>query len=157
MNIFLSNILLALIWALLTGHFTFSNFIAGFIVGYLILWIILREHRKAGYFNKFRMVVMFIFFYLWNLLLASLKIAYDVITPQHHMKSGIIGVPLDAESDLEITVLANLITITPGTLSLDVSTDRSVLYIHAMYIDDKEELIQDIKMNLEKRVLEMLR
>ena len=157
MTVFLLNIILALTWALLTGHFTLSNFIAGFILGYLVLWVVLSGEAKSNYFKKISLVIRFTFFYIWNLILASLKIAYDVITPRHRMKSGIIAIPLDAKSDLEITVLANLITITPGTLSLDVSTDRRVLYIHAMYIDDKEELIQEIKTELEKRVLEMLR
>jgi multicomponent Na+:H+ antiporter subunit E len=157
MIIFLWNILLAITWTLLTGQFTLANLIVGLIVGYFTLWIILRGERKASYFNKMNLVIRFIFFYLWNLILASLKVAYEVITPQYHMRSGVIAVPLDAKTDVEITVLANLITITPGTLSLDVSTDRRVLYIHAMYIDDKEELVRDIKMNLEKRVLEMLR
>ena len=157
MLIFLWNLILAITWTLLTGQVTLGNLIAGLIVGYFILWIILRGEGKASYFNKINLVVRFIFFYLWNLILASLKIAYDVITPRHHMRAGVIAVPLDAQTDAEITALANLITITPGTLSLDVSTDRKVLYIHAMYIDGKEELIRNIKMDLEKRVLEMLR
>ena len=157
MIVFLWNIILALTWALLTGHFTVSNFSAGFVLGYLVLWIILSGEAKSSYFKKISLVIRFVFFYIWNLILASLKIAYDVITPRHRMKSGVIAIPLDAKSDLEITVLANLITITPGTLSLDVSTDRRVLYIHAMYINDKEELIREIKTELEKRVLEMLR
>ena len=157
MTVFLLNVILALTWALLTGHFTISNFTAGFILGYLVLWVVLSGEANSSYFKKISLVIRFAFFYIWNLILASLKIAYDVITPRHRMKSGVIAIPLDAKSDLEITVLANLITITPGTLSLDVSTDRKVLYIHAMYIDDKDELIQEIKTELEKRVLEMLR
>jgi multicomponent Na+:H+ antiporter subunit E len=69
----------------------------------------------------------------------------------------VIGIPLEAKTDLEITVLANLITMTPGTLSLDVSPDRKTLYVHAMYIKNPEALRFDIKENLERRVLELLR
>jgi multicomponent Na+:H+ antiporter subunit E len=72
------------------------------------------------------------------------------------MRPGVIGIPLRARTDLEITVLANLITMTPGTLSLDVSPDRRTLYIHAMYIHDPEALRRDIQDNLERRVLELL-
>ena len=68
-----------------------------------------------------------------------------------------VAIPLDAETDAEITLLANLITLTPGTLSLDVSDDRRVLYIHAMYVDDVEELRRSIKDGFEKRVMELLR
>jgi len=53
--------------------------------------------------------------------------------------------------------LANLITLTPGTLSLDVSDDRKVLYVHAMYINDREQFVQSIKQGFERRLLEILR
>jgi multicomponent Na+:H+ antiporter subunit E len=73
------------------------------------------------------------------------------------MKPGIVKVPLDAKSDLEITLLANLITLTPGTLSLGVSKDRSALYVHAMYIQSKQEFIDSIKNGFEKKLLEIMR
>ena len=73
------------------------------------------------------------------------------------MKPAIIGYPLEAKTDIEITLIANCITLTPGTLSLDVSEDKSLLYIHCMYVDSKEEVIQSIKQGFEKRILEILR
>jgi multicomponent Na+:H+ antiporter subunit E len=101
------------------------------------------------------MIAWFVLFYLKELFLANLRVAHDVITPGFHMKPGIIAIPLDAKSDLEIIALTNLITMTPGTLSLDVSTDGSVLYIHAMYIDDLEGLRREIKEGFEKKVMEV--
>lgn len=98
----------------------------------------------------------FALFYLQELVLANLRVAHDVLTPRHRMKPGIIAIPLDARSDLEILSLANLITMTPGTLSLDVSTDRRILYIHAMYIDDLEGIRSKIKYGFEKKVMEVL-
>jgi multicomponent Na+:H+ antiporter subunit E len=68
-----------------------------------------------------------------------------------------VAIPLDVETDVEITLLANLITLTPGTLSMDISDDRKVLYVHAMYVDDPEALRAEIKNGFERRVLEMLR
>jgi len=106
-------------------------------------------------FVKVFRLVRFALFYLQELFLANLRVAHDVLTPRHRMKPGIIAIPLDAKSDLEIISLANLITMTPGTLSLDVSTDRRVLYIHAMYIDDLEELRSKIKDGFEKEVMEV--
>jgi multicomponent Na+:H+ antiporter subunit E len=93
------------------------------------------------------------------LVLANLRVAYDVLTPGYRMRPGVIAIPLDARTDAEITLLANLITLTPGTLSLDVSSDRSVLYIHIMYIDndDLAEVRRRIKTGFERRVLEVLR
>ncbi|MBW2487296.1 MAG: Na+/H+ antiporter subunit E, partial [Deltaproteobacteria bacterium] len=77
--------------------------------------------------------------------------------PGFQMRAAIVAIPLDAESDLEITVLANLITLTPGTLSLDVSPDRKTLYVHAMHVDDVEEFRQDIKQRMERRVMEVFK
>jgi multicomponent Na+:H+ antiporter subunit E len=73
------------------------------------------------------------------------------------MKPGIVKIPLTANTDLEITLLANLISLTPGTLSLDVSDDRKVLYVHAMYVKDREQFILGIKNGFEKKLLEIIR
>ena len=96
-------------------------------------------------------------FFIWELILANLRVAYDVVTPGHHMQPGVIGIPLAARTDLEITVLSSMISLTPGTLSLDVSADRKMLYIHAMYLDDVEAARRKIKDGFERRVLEVLR
>jgi multicomponent Na+:H+ antiporter subunit E len=73
------------------------------------------------------------------------------------MNPGIIAFPLDAKSDLEITLFANLLTLTPGTLSLDVSSDKKILYVHALYVKDADSFRSELKNGLEKRLLEVLR
>ncbi len=81
--------------------------------------------------------------------------AYEVITPRLNMTPGIIMVPLEVKSDIAITVLANMISLTPGTLSIDVSNDKKVLFVHAMYIKDREKFIKSIKEGFERRILEV--
>lgn len=152
------NIFLAVTWAAVTGRITVLNLAGGFILGYLILWLVQQAvGSSASYFRKVRQIAGFALFYLWELILANLRVAYDVATPDYHMRPGIIAIPLGELTDVEITLLANLITLTPGTLSLDVSADRRVLYIHAMYIDDVEKVRQHIKHGYERRVVELLR
>jgi multicomponent Na+:H+ antiporter subunit E len=74
------------------------------------------------------------------------------------MCPGVVGLPLRARTDAEITTLANLISLTPGTLSLDVSPDRRVLYVHAMDLEEGPEALRaDIRNTLESRVLMLLR
>ncbi|MEM6822207.1 MAG: Na+/H+ antiporter subunit E [Verrucomicrobiota bacterium] len=90
-------------------------------------------------------LVRFFAFYLYEIFLSNFRVAYDVITPNHDMTPGFFAIPLDPISDRQLLVLANLITMTPGTLSLDVSTDRSTLYIHAMYVDDQEKFIREVR------------
>ena len=98
----------------------------------------------------------FALFFLKELFVANVRVAYDVITPVWYMKPGVIAMRLEAESDIEITLVANLISLTPGTLSLDVSDDRKVLYIHAMFMADEQEL-RDSLHELERRILRVLR
>jgi multicomponent Na+:H+ antiporter subunit E len=154
---FLSNLLLSFIWLAVTGTFTFENFVFGFILSFVLMWLITTDRREEKYFNRIPKLIGFIFFFLYELVKANIQVAYDVITPRYYMNPGIIRIPLDAKSDLEITLLANLITLTPGTLSLDVSDDRKVLYVHAMYVNDKDEFIHEIKNGFERRLLEILR
>jgi len=157
MGTFLLNIFLAVTWLALTGEFTPLNFLAGFVVGYAVLWISRRSPESTKYYLKVPQVIGFFFFFVKELILANFRVAYDVLTPTHHMKPGIIAVPLDATSDIEITLLANFITLTPGTLSLDVSADRRVLYVHSMYIRDVDKEREQIKKGFERRLLEILR
>ena len=141
----------------ITGDFAFLNYVFGFILSFIILYVITKGRGDAKYFKIIPKLIAFIFFFLWELLKANLQVAYDVVTPKFYMTPGIVRVPLEAETNLEITLLANLITLTPGTLSLDVSDDRKVLYVHAMYLSDKQAFIDDIKNGFEKRLLEILR
>jgi multicomponent Na+:H+ antiporter subunit E len=159
MNGLLWNILLALVWIGMTADFTPLNFAIGFALGLLILFFARRVVGTPNYLAKTGQVLELLAFLLWELLLANLRVAYDVLTPGYHMRPGVVAIPLDARTDAEITLLANLITLTPGTLSLDVSSDRRVLYIHVMYIDndDLDEVRRKIKSGFERRVLEVLR
>ena len=101
--------------------------------------------------------VSFLLFYLKEVLISNARVAYDVLTPTDHAKPAIIALPLDARTDLEILLVANLISMTPGTLSMDVSTDRKTLYIHAMFVEDVEQLKTELKTSIEARVLALLR
>lgn len=154
---FLSNLLLSFIWLAVTGTFTFENFVFGFILSFILMWLITTNRREEKYFSRVPKLIGFILFFIYELVKANIQVAYDVVTPKYYMKPGIIRIPLDATSDLEITLLANLISLTPGTLSLDVSDDRKVLYVHAMYVNDRDEFIAEIKNGFERRLLEILR
>lgn len=151
------NIMLTFVWVALTGSFAVSSFVFGFLLSFCIMWIISRSNGETRYFTFMIKVISFIGFFFKELIKANIEVAYDVITPTFHMTPGIVRVPLEANTNLEITFLANLISLTPGTLSLDVSDDQKVLYVHSMYISDKDEFIRGIKEGFEKRLLEILR
>jgi multicomponent Na+:H+ antiporter subunit E len=153
----LANVLLAMAWAALTGHFTLLNLTLGFAIGYVILYLATRTVGPTGYFSQVRDVIRFAFFFIWEVLKANLRVAYYVMAPADRMRPGILAVPLDLRRDVEITMLANVITLTPGTLSLDVSTDRRVLYVHAIWIEDTSSFRQAVKSGLERRIQEVFR
>jgi multicomponent Na+:H+ antiporter subunit E len=151
------NMLLALAWAALAGDFTPQTLVAGFVLGFVILLAMRGTLGSVLYARKIVQVLGLLLFFVRELIVANLRVAYDVLTPGYQLRPGVVAVPLDARTDLEITLLANLITLTPGTLSLDVAKDRGELYVHAMYIDDVERVRRQIKEGFERRVLEVLR
>lgn len=157
MKTFLWNILLAVLWAALMGRLTPANLAVGFALGALVVSFIQGGDGSPQYLVKLRQVAGLTAFFFWQLLLSNLRVAYDVVTYRHHMRPGIVAVPLDAATDAEITLLANLLTLTPGTLSLDLSEDRRFLFVHVMYITDAETARRRIKDGFERRVLEVLR
>jgi multicomponent Na+:H+ antiporter subunit E len=169
-------------------------------VGYLILRFSQRVLGPSPYFARVPLAIGFILRYLWDLILANFRVAYDVLVPgawpdpvagrgkvsprpspgaaraggtapavpaslrapiaaESYVCPGVVAIPLDARTDAEIALLANLITLTPGSVTLDLSEDRRVLYVHAMYIDggDVEAYVRSVKEGLERRVLELLR
>lgn len=157
MNPFLTNLLLAISWMLLVGEVSASTFSAGLMIGYALLWLSRSAWGEGRYFRKLPKVLGFFIYFLKELMIANLKVAFDIITPKNHLKPAIIAVPLDVESDIEITLFANLVTLTPGTLSLDVSENRRTLYVHALYVDDVVRFRSELKNGLEKRLLEVMR
>jgi multicomponent Na+:H+ antiporter subunit E len=157
MNYLMLNVFLALVWALAGGQLSLQNLVVGFVLSYGVLWLAQPVLSPTQYFRRLPIALRFCVFFLWQLLLSNLRVAFDVVTPTLYMRPGVVAVPLDAKTDQEITLLANLITLTPGTLSLDVSDDRRVLYVHAMFVDDAESVRQNIKNGFERRLLELLR
>ncbi len=157
MMMFLTNLLLALAWMAMAGSSSWAHFLMGFVVAYGVLGWLGALTGQTGYFRKLHKTIGFVAFIIYQLVLSNLRVAYDVITPSANRSPAVIGVPLDATTDTEITLLANLITLTPGTLSLDVSEDRKTLFVHAMFAEDAEAFCREIKQGFERRVLELLR
>ncbi len=151
----LLNVLMAVAWAALTGDFALVNLAFGFVISYFILWFGQRAVGPSRYFAKIPQVIGFVGFYIWELIISSLRVAYIVLWPAA-LQPGIIAVPLDVRTDAEVALLTNVVTLTPGTLSLDVASDRSVLYIHAIDVAEPEVFCREIKQNFERRVRELL-
>ncbi|MFD2516041.1 Na+/H+ antiporter subunit E [Pontibacter locisalis] len=127
-----------------------------FLLTFWLFWFTSIAYNRK-YFRKMPKAIEFSAFFLKELLVANFKIAYDVVTPHYYMRPTVIALPLKVRSNMEITILANIISLTPGTLSIDVSPDRKLLYIHALYVknNDVEELKRHIKNGFERRLMEL--
>ena len=157
MDLFLLNIFLAAVWMFLQGELRAVNFVVGFLLGYAIIGLsqkVLGSHRYA---LKVIQVARFLAFVAWEIFTASLKLAWMILHPRLPLRPGIVAVPLKVSTDLEIVTLANLISLSPGTLALDVSDDRSTLYVHTVDLESRELFCQEIGSGLERRVLEVMR
>lgn len=156
MNYLTLNIMLALVWAMLNGEINPANLIIGFILGYFVLFLARGALGPSPYFGRALNLIHFAAFFLYEIFNSNIKVALDVLTPKHSMAPRIIAISLAAKTDAEITLLANLISLTPGSLSLDVSDDKKVIYAHVMYAEDADAAKQDIKNGLERWVLKLL-
>ena len=157
MPLFMLNILFAAVFTLLTGSGSIGVFMLGSVLGYLILWLSSPLYKDTHYFEKLPKTIALITYFVKELFVSNLRVLWDVITPGHISRPGIIGVPLDAETDLEIFLVANLISLTPGTLSVDLSEDKKTLFVHIMFLENVAAARADIKNGLEKRILEVMR
>ena len=106
--------------------------------------------------RTFGHVVRLICLFLYELVASSVRVTWEVLTPRTYARPGIIALPLDVRSDVGITVLANLISLTPGSLVLGVSPDRRNLFVHVMFIEEPDADRRAIKHGFERRVLEVL-
>jgi multicomponent Na+:H+ antiporter subunit E len=154
----LASILLALTWAALQGDFSLTSLVVGYLLGSGILVFL----GKGGIVpSRLGAKVVHFFalagFFLWELVLANVRVALDVVRPAHTIQPAVVAVPLDATSDGEILLLSALINLTPGSVTIDVADDRRTLYVHVMHAQDVEATRQEIKDGFERRVMQLFR
>lgn len=111
--------------------------------------------KTAGIIIKTFRILVFALLYIADLVKANILIAREILSPNPKLKPGIIRVELDVKSDQQILALTNLISMTPGSLTMDISQDRKHLFIHEMYLENIEESKQMIKQKLERRILKI--
>ena len=98
-----------------------------------------------------------VFSFVYALVVANLAVARTVLSPSLDIRPGVVAFPTTLSSDLAITTLANMITLTPGTLTVDVSEDRRTLFIHTLNIVSSEEVVASIRRTFERHISELER
>lgn len=149
----LGSILLALAWAALNGELSFGNLLEGYLLGYVILALLARGGvMPRNFASRMTSALKLAGFFAWQIILANIRVAADVIRPETGIRPAVIALPLDITSDGEILLLSALINITPGSVTIDLSNDRKTLYVHVMHMETPEESRREIKDGFERRV-----
>jgi len=141
---------LALVWALLWGDFGLGNLLAGLGIALFVVLVARPTGVSATQMTSFHPVsaVVFVGYFLVELVKSSLEVAWEVITPRPRRYRAVIAVPMHVDSDGLVTLVGNAITLTPGTLTVDVrrpSPDEPpVLYVHALHFTDVDTLRRQV-------------
>jgi multisubunit Na+/H+ antiporter MnhE subunit len=141
---------LAVMWLALQPGLDLADLVIGYLVGSIVVWLCRNfwtervSVRRAG--TMLRLLAEF----LRELVVANLQVAWIIVQPTMPIRPAFIVLPLDLRDDLQITALANLITLTPGTLTVDVAPDRSALYVHCLAAPDPDAVRAQIKQQFER-------
>jgi multicomponent Na+:H+ antiporter subunit E len=157
MILFVFNLLLAIVWVAITGSTSFINLVFGFVLAAIALAIVRSSYGGVLYLGRVRRILALLLLFIRELAKSVWAVAIAVMSPRMDVKPGIFAFPLTVDRDFEITLLANLITLTPGTLSVDVSDDRKTLYVHALDCSDPETIRRGIADGFERRIMEAFR
>lgn len=153
----LLNIFLAFLWMFIKSEYNLASFFSGYFFGFVVLFALRRFFSSSFYLYRIFAVFRLAYIFMVELILSNIDVLKVILKPRLDIRPGIFAFPTVLEKDWEITILANLITLTPGTLVVDISDDNKTLYIHAMDINDADESIQHIKATFEKAIMEVSR
>lgn len=153
---FALNVALTVFWALLHQTGDAATLLTGYGLGALIIYFVSRGAGSPFYLRRVGAALALFAVFVKEVIVANIKVAYQVLHPALPVVPGFLQLPLEVKTDGQITLLALLITMTPGTLSVDVSPDRRYLIIHALDVTDPEGTKAAIKEAFERRILEVL-
>lgn len=136
------------LWCALWGEFTVAKVVSGTVVAVgLVLLVRLPATAGArvgpGRIRPLR-ALWFLLYFLVQVVRSNVVLARDIVTPGDATEPGIIGVPLHHCSDALVTLVANAFTLTPGSLTIEVSRHPTVIYVHVLYLHDPEAVRADL-------------
>ena len=132
-----------------------TTFIVGYLLGLLVVFFMRRFFSSRFYIHRLYAILKLLLIFFKELMLSNLAVLKVIFQPKLNIQPGIFALETKLKEDWEITLLANLITLTPGTLVVDVSEDNKTLYIHAMDIGDVDEAVESIRQSFEKAIMEV--
>lgn len=136
-----------LVWVALWGDVSVANVLGGIVVGLAGAWLVPlgREGRPSASVGLRPLRALgFLGFFLWALVKSSAVVAWEIITPGTRIHQGIIELPLATGSLGVATVIANAISLTPGTLTIEVREEPLRLYVHVLHLRDMATVREEL-------------
>ncbi|MGR6907158.1 MULTISPECIES: Na+/H+ antiporter subunit E [Lysinibacillus] len=156
---FILNLFIATLWLLLQDEVTpqFSTFLMGFVVGMGILYAMHRFYGTQFYMRRVFSIIKLLWLFNWELFLSSYSVLRQITTPKLNITPGIFTYKTVLKGDWEITALALLLTLTPGSVVMEVSEEGDVFYIHAMDIEESKDAVIRSIGKFEQAIMEVTR
>nr|WP_106782231.1 Na+/H+ antiporter subunit E [Lysinibacillus timonensis] len=156
---FILNLFIALLWLLLVDEHVpqLTTFFTGFVVGIVIIYVMHRFFGTKFYLRRVFKILVLMLIFVREILSSSYVIMKQILTPRLKITPGIFQYKTRLRGDWEITTLALLLTLTPGSVVMEVSEDGQVFYIHAMDLEEsKDSLLRSLN-KFEKAIMEVTR
>ncbi|MFF5995756.1 Na+/H+ antiporter subunit E [Lysinibacillus sp. KU-BSD001] len=156
---FILNLFIAALWFLLKDdpNADFSNFVAGFLVGVVILYAMHRFFGTRFYLRRVAKILKLILLFIQELVLSSMSVLRWVLSPKLTITPGIFTYKTQLKGDWQVTILALLLTLTPGSVVMEVSEEGDLFYIHAMDLEEAQDSIVRSIGKFERAILEVTR
>lgn len=136
---------LTVLWLVLWRDASVANVVSGVAIALVVLLVFPPRQVTGDHALRPVKLLVFIGYFAWKLVVSNLIVAREIVTPRDHVRSGIVAVPVEACSDLVITLVANAISLTPGTLTLEVRRDPPMLFVHVLHLHDLDQVRRDIR------------
>lgn len=153
----LVNLLIGFLWMFLQDDWSFLTFFTGYIFGLLVIFIFCRFLTTKFYLFTLYAVIRLFFLLVHEVFTSSIMIIREIVKPKIDIKPGIVATKTDLESDFEVTLLAMLITFTPGSTVMEISPDKKVLYFHTMDIPEIRDAVLQSQAKFEKAIKRVTR
>ena len=140
------NLLLAIVWTFLAGSFAVESLLFGFVVSFVVLAAAQSFLGSGSYVRATHGVLRLLRVYLWEIVRANLQLARDLLRPSMPFRPGFIRVDARALTTTETVVLANMISLTPGTLTVDADEECDILYVHTIYAGNPQKVRAGVRL-----------
>lgn len=155
----LLNVMIAFLWMLLIDEdeLKFTTFFAGFLVGIGIIFMLHRFFGNQFYLKRLFACFKLLFIFISELVQSSVLVLKQILSPTLKIQPGIFKYETVLESDLEITMISLLLTLTPGSVVMEIMPEGNVLFVHAMDVENERDAILNQLKNFEKAIMEVTR